>query len=203
MKLSIIVVSWNTSELLKSCLKSVQLNMSGTISYEIIVVDNASCDGSAEMVKRLFPEVRLIQNTKNIGFGAAVNQAAKISSGDSILLLNSDAQLLDDGLEKDLIPIISQDTAIGILTGKMVDSSNKPTPSYFAFPNFWYLVKAYSLDLVYKIGQDVRGRSRKYYNQWNEKKIWEVDWVSGGYLMTSFLIHDCSCTLKMYCCVEE
>jgi len=183
MKLSIIVVSWNTSELLKACLESVRLNLSGKTAYEVIVVDNASNDGSAKMVEMLFPGVRLIKNTKNRGFGEAVNQAAKISSGDFILLLNSDAQLLDDGLETDLLPFISQDPTIGVITGKMVDPSNKPAPCYFAFPKFWNLVKAYTLDLLCKIGQDVRGRSINYYLQWEGKKIWEVDWVSGGYLM--------------------
>lgn len=72
-KLSIIIVNWNTKECLKDCLKSIYEKVRD-ISFEIIVVDNASTDGSQDMVDREFPMVRLIVNKENTGFGRACNQ---------------------------------------------------------------------------------------------------------------------------------
>lgn len=86
MKLAVVVVSYNTKDLLRQCLTAV-----GT-DYEVIVVDNASRDGSAAMVESEFPHVRLMANQSNVGFGAANNQAIRSSDAELFLLLNSDAR---------------------------------------------------------------------------------------------------------------
>lgn len=91
--LSAIVVSWNTRDLLRSCLQSIR-DTAGDLDHEVLVVDNASSDGSAEMVSREFPEARLIVNTRNVGFAGANNQAIAVAEGRYCLLLNSDAVLL-------------------------------------------------------------------------------------------------------------
>lgn len=88
-ELSILIPNWNTKENLRNCLESIRKN-TGDISYEIVVVDNNSSDGSAGMVSNEFPETRLIENDSNLGFSKAVNQAIKASVGAWLLLLNSD-----------------------------------------------------------------------------------------------------------------
>lgn len=89
--LSIIIVNWNTRELLARCLDSVQADLPA--DSEVWVVDNASADGSAALVRERFPWVRLIENNENVGFARANNQALKIVNGQYVLLLNSDAML--------------------------------------------------------------------------------------------------------------
>ncbi|MGE0375672.1 MAG: glycosyltransferase family 2 protein [Planctomycetaceae bacterium] len=86
------MVNWNTCELLRACLRSVGETL-GAVSHEVLVCDNASADGSAEMVEAEFPEVRLVRNGENVGFARANNQLIELSRGEYVLLLNSDAQL--------------------------------------------------------------------------------------------------------------
>lgn len=92
MDVSIIIISYNTIDLLRNCLASVRKQTQG-IAYEVFVVDNASTDGSPEMVEREFPEVRLIRNRDNHGFAKANNQAIALAEGEYVLLLNSDTVL--------------------------------------------------------------------------------------------------------------
>src|SRR4051812_11370428 len=95
--LSIIVVNWNTRNLLRDTLKSVQEET--LLSHEVWVVDNGSTDGSQEMVREEFPHVHLIANTDNKGFAAANNQALPLCQGEYVLLLNSDTVVLDGALD--------------------------------------------------------------------------------------------------------
>ena len=92
--LSISIVNWNTKDILRNCLKSIY-ESTHKISYEIFVVDNASSDGSSEMVEKEFPQVKLIRNKENLGFAKANNQVIKLSNARYILLLNSDTMVLD------------------------------------------------------------------------------------------------------------
>ena len=94
---SVIIVSWNTRELLKKCLESL-FETSSHLGLEVIVVDNASTDASAEMIEREFSQVRLLKNPVNIGFARANNQAISDCSADFVLLLNSDTVLIGDPL---------------------------------------------------------------------------------------------------------
>lgn len=96
---SVIVVSWNTKALLRNCLDSI-LYETGELAVEVIVVDNASDDQSADMVATEFPQVRLIRNAQNRGFAAANNQGIELAQGRYVLLLNSDAQVLDGAIAK-------------------------------------------------------------------------------------------------------
>jgi GT2 family glycosyltransferase len=95
--LSIIIVSWNTRDLLAACLESVHANLPPG-KCEVWVVDNASTDDSAAMVREHFPQVRLVKNKTNVGFGRANNQAIKQCAGTYVLLLNSDTQVLPGAL---------------------------------------------------------------------------------------------------------
>src|ERR1035437_6597973 len=86
--LSVIIVSYNTRAVLLECLRSLDL-ASASMSLEIIVIDNASCDGSADMCRDIFPKVQVIHNVVNVGFGRANNQGIQSSRAEFVLLLNS------------------------------------------------------------------------------------------------------------------
>lgn len=92
MDLSIIIVNWNSKDYLQKCIASILALTSG-ITYEIVVIDNASFDGVGEMLKKFYPQVRFIQSDKNLGFAKANNTAFKVSSGSHILFLNPDTEL--------------------------------------------------------------------------------------------------------------
>jgi len=94
---SIIIVNWNTREFLKKCLESIYDHTSG-FEFETIVIDNNSQDDSVAMIKTEFPTVILIQNKKNLGYPAAVNQGINIARGSYILLMNSDVLILDNAI---------------------------------------------------------------------------------------------------------
>jgi GT2 family glycosyltransferase len=96
--LSVVIVSWNTRELLRACLGSVFENACN-LTVEVFVLDNASSDGSAAMVREHFPRVRLIENRNNVGFAAANNQVFPHCSADFVLLLNSDTVIIDSALQ--------------------------------------------------------------------------------------------------------
>jgi GT2 family glycosyltransferase len=93
MDLSIVIVNWNSKEFLRKCVASVSAQTAG-ISYEIIVIDSGSFDGSGEMLSQFFPNVRFIQSESNIGFARANNEAFKASVGEHVLFLNPDTELV-------------------------------------------------------------------------------------------------------------
>ncbi|MGQ9455911.1 MAG: glycosyltransferase family 2 protein [Armatimonadota bacterium] len=98
MRLSVIIVNWNTTQLLIECLQSLKLHPP-TVNYEIIVVDNASADFRPCEFTQRFPKVRLICNSENLGYAVANNQAIRESRGEYILLLNPDTQVTDKALD--------------------------------------------------------------------------------------------------------
>ena len=120
MDLSIIIVNWNTRDLLRECLGSI-LESRCEYAFEVIVVDNASSDGSAEMVKACFPQIRLITNSSNHGFAYANNQAIEYAQGRYILLLNPDTKLPPDNLDK-VINYMDRDEnrKVGVLGCKLL-----------------------------------------------------------------------------------
>jgi N-acetylglucosaminyl-diphospho-decaprenol L-rhamnosyltransferase len=97
MRLTVVVVSYNTVDLLEHCLRSIEGQLPS--ASEILVVDNASSDGSAAMVRTKFPRVQLIENQLNGGFGSACNQAIRASTGQYVALVNPDCEVLPDSLE--------------------------------------------------------------------------------------------------------
>ena len=99
MKLSVIIVNYNVKYFLEQCLLSVQ-KASKNIAVEVFVVDNNSVDGSCDMVREKFPEVKLIENKINTGFSRANNQAIQQSSGEYVLLLNPDTVVEEDTFNK-------------------------------------------------------------------------------------------------------
>lgn len=102
MDLSIIIVNWNTRDFLAQCLQSLEesAEKQGSLGVETFVVDNASTDGSSQMVREYFSQVCLIENARNVGFALANNQAIRQSQGRYVLLLNSDTEVHPGALEK-------------------------------------------------------------------------------------------------------
>lgn len=99
MDVTIIIVSYNTANLLKQCLESIY-RCTKDVDFEVIVSDNNSHDGSVELLKKDFPQVRVIENKRNLGFGAANNVALKYAKGEYILYLNSDTIVLNNAVKE-------------------------------------------------------------------------------------------------------
>ncbi|MFA5021953.1 MAG: glycosyltransferase family 2 protein [Patescibacteria group bacterium] len=133
--LSIIIVSWNVKNYLEKCLASIFRNQLGS-NLEVIVVDNASTDGTTEMVKNNFTQVKLITNETNLGFATANNQGILASRSDFILALNPDTEILNDALQKSL-EFMKKNAQIGILGCKHLNPDWTLQPSVRRLPNFW------------------------------------------------------------------
>ena len=125
--LSISIVNTNNRELLNNCLKSIYETTKDT-SFEIIVVDNKSDDGSAQLVKENFPEVLLIENTSRQGYGYNHNRAFEISKGDFFLVFNEDMIIVDNALDK-MVKIATEDKSIGALGCRLLNPDGTLQPS--------------------------------------------------------------------------
>ena len=131
--LSIIIVNWNTRDITRNCLQSIREEVAN-ISYEVIVVDNASSDASIEMIRAEFPEVRLIVNEDNVGFGRANNQGMRVARGRYFLLLNSDTLVIDDSVQR-LVSFVEGDARIGIAGCKLLFEDRTLQGSCSRFPS--------------------------------------------------------------------
>ncbi len=131
-RLSILIVNWNTGELLCECIRSIEITV-GREACEVIVVDNASTDSSQQMVTSQFPWVEIIQCEMNLGFARANNLAVKKSSCEYILLLNPDTVLHVDSVNK-LIALLDLNAAIGIVGPRMVNQDGSLQISAYPEP---------------------------------------------------------------------
>jgi hypothetical protein len=134
--LSIVIVSYNTKEFLNNCLASIK-KTAKYFTYEIVVVDNASGDGSPEMVTQEFKDVLLISNKKNLGFSKANNLGVKKSTGRYVLFLNSDTIVYENTL-KYMINFMDENKNVGASTCKLVMPNGKiDDASHRGFPTPW------------------------------------------------------------------
>ena len=131
--ISIIIVNFNTKKLLRDCLESIYLHVSD-VSFEVFVVDNASSDGSAAMVRELFPHVKLIENSENKGFGTANNQAMRIMTGKYALLLNSDT-VLTRAAVGELFAFMEACPEAAMACGQLLNRDGSKQNSIASFPN--------------------------------------------------------------------
>lgn len=173
--LSVVVVNWNTRDLLKQCLHSVRETV-GELNVESIVVDNASTDGSSAMVRREFPEVRLIENVENVGFARANNQALQISQGRLVLLLNSDTVVRAGALQA-MCHFMDQHPEAGIVGAKLLNPDGSFQASYLDFPTI--LSEVLLLTKLYLLFYPPCFPS---YSLARSREIREADWVSGACL---------------------
>lgn len=128
-----IVVSFNTRDMTLRCLRTLQRELAH-LHAEIWVVDNASTDGSAAAIAEALPDVRLIRNERNAGFGAANNLAMARSRGEFLLLLNSDA-FVKPGAVEALLDVMRADPRVGVAGPRLLNSDSSPQPCCFAFPS--------------------------------------------------------------------
>ncbi|MFN6082491.1 MAG: glycosyltransferase family 2 protein, partial [Bacteroidota bacterium] len=126
MKLSVVIVNYNVRYFLEQALYAVRKASIG-IESEILVVDNHSADGSCEMVRRTFAEVRLIENKENVGFSKANNQAIRESKGEYVLLLNPDTVVEEDCFRK-VLQFMDQTPDAGAAGVKMIDGKGHFLP---------------------------------------------------------------------------
>jgi len=134
MDLSIIIVSWNIREKLKENLTSLYQS-EGDFSFEVFVVDNNSSDGSAEMVRKNFPQVKLKANEENLGFAKGNNQGIKNSSGDFVLLLNPDMKLFPDTL-KNMLEWMRDEPWASLAGCRLVNEKGETIKHVRRFPTF-------------------------------------------------------------------
>jgi len=176
MKLSIIILSYNTKDLTSQCIQSIIENYRKELENgetEIIVVDNASSDGSQSAISNIkyqISNIKIIENKENVGFAKGCNIGAKKSKGKYILFLNSDTETLDRGFLK-MTEFLDANSTIGILGGKLLNPDSSPQPSAGKFYTLFNL-------FLMLAGIEVFLGIRK-----SPKTISKVDWVSGGCMM--------------------
>jgi GT2 family glycosyltransferase len=142
MKLSIIITSWNTKKLLNACLASIQ-SYPPKCSFEIVVVDNASADGSAEMVENDFPDVRLIKSSVNTGYAGGNNLGFKHAEGEHILLLGSDTEVFP-GTIQTMIDALDAKPQAGIISCRLELPGGELQHSCKRFPSVLNAIAMYS-----------------------------------------------------------
>jgi GT2 family glycosyltransferase len=142
MRVSIIIPSWNTVTLLRQCLLSLETH-SAAVAQEIIVVDNASTDGSADMVAREFPSVHLIRNQKNNGYAGGNNQGAAVAQGKYLLLLGSDTEVRAGTIDA-LVAFLDVHPEAGAVTCRLEFPDGRLQPSVKRFPTVLNAVAMYT-----------------------------------------------------------
>jgi GT2 family glycosyltransferase len=137
MDVSIVIVNWNTRDFLRGCLRSV-FEQTSEVSFEVFVVDNASRDGSAEMVRTEFPSVRVIANVDNRGCAAANNQGIREASGRYVLLLNPDTIILDAAISR-CVHFADTHPDVGIIGCQVLENDHRIQRTGSSFPSAWAL----------------------------------------------------------------
>lgn len=178
--LSVVIVNYNVKHFLEQCLISV-FKASQNIDVEVFVVDNASVDGSVEMIKRKFHQVKLIKNKKNVGFSKANNQAIKEAQGKYILLLNPDTIVQEDTFTK-CLEFMEKHPDAGGLGIKMIDGSGEFLPeSKRALPTPWVaFYKIFGLSKIFPKNKKF-GKYHLTYLDKNQNHV--VDVLSGAFML--------------------
>ncbi|MDB5321742.1 MAG: glycosyl transferase family 2 [Phycisphaerales bacterium] len=178
---SVCIVSWNIKDLLRDCLNSLKAQ-AGNVRYETIVVDNASSDGSAEMVRREFPWVTLVDPKANLGFGRANNLAYRHSTGRWVLLLNPDTVVLDRAIEK-LVQFADRHPEAGAVGGRTLkkDGVSLERSCCWGSPGLWPLFcKSLGLHIIFKNSSIFNREAMDY---WQRDSVREVGVITGCCLM--------------------
>ncbi|MDP9960635.1 glycosyltransferase family 2 protein [Chryseobacterium lathyri] len=176
MKLSIIIVNYNVTRLLRNCLLSIQKYTEGE-SYEVIVIDNASTDASWSDLIPEFPKVHFISSEQNEGFAVANNKAIKTAAGEYVLLLNPDTEL-EGSYMKDILDFADSKSDFGCLGVRMHDTEGNFLPeSKRSVPDMFNSFEKLFTNLK-------RSNSKSYYrSDIDETEVAEVDVVTGAFLL--------------------
>ena len=177
--LSIIIVSWNVRDLLRDCLRSVFENV-GALRLEVIVVDSASADGSAEMVADEFPQVVLVACDENVGFPKGNNIGMGRASGRYLLLLNPDTVVIEDALPK-CIAYIEQHPQVGVVGAQLLNDDLTVQSSRRRFPTLWTGI----FESTWLQPYAPQALLREYYvEDVDDGATAAVDWVMGAFMLT-------------------
>lgn len=175
---TIVIVNWNTRQMLADCLNSVIAGATDE-KYELIVVDNASSDGSCEMIASDFPSVRLIRNAENRGFAAANNQGIVVSDGRYVLLLNSDT-LVSPGAIAATLTFADQNPDAAVVSCRVTGPRGGTQNVCYTFPSLLNL--ALSLAKLSLLFPRSRFFGRYRLSWWNYDQPRVVDAVAGCYM---------------------
>lgn len=182
MDLSVIIVSFNTEEFLRKLLKSIEENIGSEVAYEVVVVDNASSDGSAQMLTKEFPKVKLVANKDNKGFSAANNQGIKKTEKSRyILFLNPDTFLKKGTIEK-MTRFMDENRDAGASTCKVVMPNGEiDDATHRGFPTPWNAFTHFSgISKIFPKSTFLNG----YYLGWkNIDQVHQIDALSGAFML--------------------
>jgi GT2 family glycosyltransferase len=174
---SFVIVSYNGRDFLRRCLASVYEHTQG-VSFEVIVIDNDSRDGTPEMVEREFSQVNLIRRSNNAGFATAANEGLQAAKGKTLLLLNPDSELTSNILPP-MLAYVCDHPDIGILAPRIVNEDGSLQLSCRTFPGFNVaLFNRHSL--ATKLFPQNRFSSRYLMTDFDHSAIADVDWASGA-----------------------
>lgn len=181
LELTVIIVSWNVRDLLRRCLHALAGEMRlPAARFEVIVVDNASADGSAQMLRAEFPEVRLIESGANLGFGAGCNLGYRASSGRFVLLLNPDTELIDHAVDG-MLDIMAQRPRAAIIAPRLVNADRSfQTASGGGFPTLRNVAWNY---LFLKNVLPARLAPATLFLEGDPQGLLAIDWVSGAAML--------------------
>ena len=178
MDLSVSIVSYRTPLPLERCLRALEAELD-KLDLDVTVVDNASGDGSPEMVEREFPWITVMRNARNVGFGAAHNQVLRNASGRYWLVLNSDAVPRPDAL-KTLVGFMDANPRIAVAGPKLLNADGSVQPSRRRFPTVATLfLESTQLQRFWPDSATLR---RYYVQDRSDDEPQDVDWLSGACL---------------------
>lgn len=178
--LSVIIVSYNTCQILADCLKSV-FSQKG-VKLEVLVVDNASTDGTVAMLETDFPQVKPIKNSKNYGFARANNQALAKASGKFLLLLNSDT-VLGPGVLTTMLTWMKDRPQVGISTCQLITPQGPQSlGGFFPTPKRIFLWMSFIDDLPL-LNHRAYHLPARYTADWSDPEGIQLDWVSGAFFL--------------------
>lgn len=187
-ELSIIIVNHNAKNYLKNCIDSILKSLKD-VKYEIIVVDNASIDGSAAMMRQLFPQVKIIAASKNLGFARANNVGIKMAMGENILLLNNDMIVIDKAINV-LLEFLSKHKGVGVVTGKLSEENGKIQYNCRSFPLTPFDALFGRASLLSKLFPWNPITRRNILSGANKNIASSVDWVSGACMLVRREVFD-------------
>ncbi len=180
MDISIVIVSYNGREHLRRCFASL-LTHPPAAEREVIVVDNDSADGSADMVASDFPDVRLLRMRRNLGFAAGANRGIREATGEAIVLLNPDSEIETDPFAP-MLAYLREHDDVGIVAPRLLNPDGSLQLSCRRFPTFSVaLFNRYSL--LTRLFPRNRYSRQYLLSDWQHDSVSEVDWVSGACLM--------------------
>ncbi len=181
MNLDIIIVNYNSGPYLKKCLDSISPAFNGDLG-RVLIIDNASSDGSIINLQSVYPHIQIIRNQQNLGFARAVNQGIRITTSPYLLLINPDAELQSASIDK-MLQFMETKPDCGVLGGLVLYPDGRRQETVRSFPTFWTVLLGRRSSLTYKIFPHNPFSKRYLLTTHDFTKTQEVDFVAGTFMM--------------------